>query len=134
MFDTYTQKVMPHYAQHVHSNEHRAPTDESIKILRELEQKARDNILLLVRSDSNNFKYTATVYSDNFQFTHRLRVQFALNGHPYDLDFELPDRYAARADDKKAILLRVRDMIAKEIASKISIEMLQAKTLVGTLI
>ena len=32
-------------------HEHRAPTDESIKILREMEAKARDNLILAVRVD-----------------------------------------------------------------------------------
>lgn len=128
MLDVHVQRVMPHYAQTVTKHEHRAPTDESIRILRELEQKARDNILLCVRSDSNNFKYTATVYSDDHQFTHRLRVQFALNGHPHDIDVELPDKHSG---DTKALVTRVRDLIAEKFANLLVIEMLQSRTLVG---
>lgn len=110
-------------------HENRAPTDQSVQLLREMEQKARDNILLAIRSDSNDFKYTASVYSDNHQFTHRLRVQFAINGHQHDIDFELPFQY--RDMKGKDLILQVRDLVAKELANLITIDLLRARVFAG---
>lgn len=51
MLDTYVLRQQPAYPQHIESttHEHKAPTDESIKLLREMEEKARAQIILQVR-------------------------------------------------------------------------------------
>jgi len=54
MFDTYVTKTSSapsHTSVTVH--EHKAPTDESVKLLREMEKTSQDNILATLRVESN---------------------------------------------------------------------------------
>lgn len=48
MFDTYVTKQAPNYPQTV--IEKRAPTDESVKLLSEMEKAARDRVLAVYRT------------------------------------------------------------------------------------
>ena len=74
-------KVAPAYPQTVH--EHKAPTDESIKLLREMEAKARKEITVHLRATNNAFNgaiYSLPTVTDERQYW----VVFSLNGREYE--------------------------------------------------
>lgn len=81
MFDTYVQRVAPAYPQTVTKHEHRAPTDESVKLLREMEDKALKSIIHHFRVESNFINGTVTIFEfDHIQQDVLCCTKFTLNG------------------------------------------------------
>lgn len=123
MFDTHIHRTAPNYPQSVHvkTTEQRAPTDESLRLLKEMQEKARESILSAMRSGPNSFKCTTIVYPDYLSNTLHLRINFRLNETEHERDIELPN--SARALNREAWMLLIRDEIAKVIANIIVIQM-----------
>ncbi len=68
------------YAKEVTINEHRAPTDDSIKLLNEFTEKAQKNIIHSVRVDANHLRAIAIYYSDNIiEDRIHFHIKFSLN-------------------------------------------------------
>lgn len=93
--------------------EHRAPTDESVKLLREMEAKARDEVLSAVRLEGNGFECVVQQMEDYASNDVIWRAAFSLNGRRMTAEYRA-NRYDL-APQKVAIGLR--DAIAKEISS-----------------
>ena len=64
MFDTYVKRTTtaPAYPQTIH--EHRAPTDESIRLLKEMEDKVKDNFVTSIIVEENIVNGAITIESD----------------------------------------------------------------------
>jgi hypothetical protein len=76
---------------HISIHEHRAPTDESIKIYREIEQKAIDNIVAAGRVEDNIINFKWFIRTDHMSFDDEIcRCEFTLNGKVYNFEFVLP--------------------------------------------
>lgn len=80
-FDTGTRQESH---THVH-HEHRAPTDESVKILKELEAAAESRVLERVDL-RNNVKGSIIRMQSLDMFEHRIVMVFELNGVKYKTD------------------------------------------------
>lgn len=119
MFDTHIHRTAPNYPQSVHvkTTEQRAPTDESLRLLKEMQDKARDSLLLAMRTTPNGFKCVTAVYPNYMKNTLSLRLMFALNGTEFDRVIELPD--SLQSLNRTAWMLLIRDEIAKAIAEAI---------------
>jgi uncharacterized Fe-S cluster-containing radical SAM superfamily protein len=65
--------------------EQRAPTDESVRLLREMEQKARAEILKTVRLDGNEFKAVIHHLRDELSLLDKYKIIFELNGEKHEL-------------------------------------------------
>lgn len=75
----------PNYPQTVH--EHKAPTDESVRLLREMESNALENILNTVTLDNNVVKAKFVFYQKvNIDFNVNVRIMFELNNTVYKID------------------------------------------------
>lgn len=123
MFDTHIHRSAPNYSQSVHvkTTEQRAPTDESVRLLREMEEKARDSIFLSFRSAPNGFKCSTMVWANPMANVLMLRLHFRLNEIEFQRDIELPD--SMRSVNREGWLLLIRDEIAKAIAGAIVIQL-----------
>jgi hypothetical protein len=67
--------------------EKRAPTDESVKLLNEMQEKAKENIVKSVVIDSNELKIVGFVYGGGMslgRLDHDYHVRFILNGKEYN--------------------------------------------------
>jgi hypothetical protein len=80
MFDRtfVTTSEAPRYPQTVH--EHRAPTDESIRTLREMERKIEENVYATLALD-NIVKGTVVVRHDRLDLRYVVDVSLSINGH-----------------------------------------------------
>ena len=90
MFDT-TQN---HYhTRHVSSNvtvtEKRAPTDESVRLLREMENKARDEVIKAVSVADNNFNCVIHTMKETLSCQQLFKVIYTLNGKKYTTDYSV---------------------------------------------
>lgn len=76
-----------HYHEHnTVVTEKRAVTDESVKLLNELEEKAQKNIVAKVVLENNLFEGTGIMFEDVILDKYTLRIRFFINGK--ELTFE----------------------------------------------
>lgn len=122
-------KNTTNYSTHTHKHEtnvveHRAPTDDSIRLLREFEEKAKENIIKVINIDSNNLKCIAILYL-NEPMTHEvaLHCKFSLNNKEYVTKSILEYRYSTVVSfDKNEV---IREIISK-MSNVIAIELLKS--------
>ena len=81
MFDhTHVHQHSISSAVAVTKHEHRAPTDESVKLLREMEAAARANILKSTPLEANGFKFVVHHVLSHVDWQHIFLLQYELNG------------------------------------------------------
>lgn len=98
----------------VHHHEHRAPTDKSVELLREMEAAAEKRVLYSARLESNEFRCVWRVVTDDYHMTHRAICQFDLNGKAHTVEVELPAG-ASRAAFADKVLKEVQREVAMQI-------------------
>jgi len=114
----YEKTVTQHTSSNSTVHEHRAPTDASAQLLRELQAEARDSVIATLECRDNKFSCRAVVEQNFAAFSETLRVQFTLNGEKHDAEIKLDDR----RDDAPALARKIRDELATVIATKLCIE------------
>ena len=115
MFDTY--QVGPRSLNaNVSVTENRAPPDESVRLLREMEQKAEREILQAVRLDGNEFKGVMHKTYDPMTDEDRYAVIFELNGKRYKII-----ESCQRGETMEKFVQRLRDAVANELSRAIII-------------
>ncbi len=98
--------------------EKRAPTDESVRLLREMERAAEDRLVMAMKCDATAFSFRAFIFFDpaNNPFEKRLRVRFSLGDNEYDIDASID---VERAKTKEEAIVLIRDLVAKQVANQI---------------
>lgn len=94
MFDTYiTKPQQPAYPQNVTVTEKRAPTDESVRLLREMEAKAEAQVVakLTLGGPDNTFHATVLVRQEFGRPMDRVTVHYTLNGKKRSVDVVLDE-------------------------------------------
>lgn len=95
-------------------HEHRAPTDESVKILREMEQAARADILASRNLKNNVFEGTLELHEDHRERRRFIRVVAKLNGR--NVEFVEPVDMGSRLLDENIDALF--NAVVKGLAAK----------------
>lgn len=127
MFDTIIKKELPHYPQNITVNEHKAPTDDSIKLLEVMQEKTYKSIISQFSVETNILSGLVTCFNKDFVhgLGYRVLWQFKLNDErfEFDEDFKLSE----------INLSNPIDIIHKlyEKASKVIVEKMIKKTLKG---
>ncbi len=96
-------------------HEHRAPTDESVALLAEMEEKARARIIERYRVDVGDNKLGAVEIVEMFDTMQR-RVSFSLNGVPYTVKID-PHQAGPGFD---AVARVIAEAIAVEIIERVA--------------
>lgn len=107
---------------HSHSHNHtvtekRAPTDESVKLLREMEVSAKDNVHRSVRLSENGFECMIQIYVEPHLARTMLVARFQLNGKAMEAEVEIADIWNKKPNPQE-VAQKVIDAIAKKIASE----------------
>lgn len=114
MFDTIIHRQAPHYAQHVHIKEERAPTDESIQLAEEMRQKLIDKLVSSVIT-VGEFKVSLTSYCE----PHECRTVFHVRGSGIKGSFEIGDfEMRGRGELVKRLVREVSEIVAVSICRK----------------
>lgn len=116
MFDTTIVKQSPAYPQTVH--EHKAPTDDSVRLLNEMQDKAKNNIIKNIIVDDNIVNGSITITQDHYSMGKQYVVyfKFNLNGRDYIIE----ETFKPEAlDDKRTLINRFYEEFAKRIATKL---------------
>lgn len=98
----------------VHHHEHRAPTDESVKLLKEMEEKARDKIEEVIRVEGNGFNGVIYLHHEMMDLSIRARAVFDLNGKKMEVEHSLSE-----LKTREELITGLRDKIATKIATEV---------------
>jgi len=83
-----TKEAFP-YEKTVH--EHKAPTDDSIKILREMEEKLKANLVAMF-TINNPFNAEAKIYRMEMHHAYEVTWALTLNGHTYTGSYKVSEK------------------------------------------
>jgi len=117
----FSQTVAPAYPQTVH--EHRAPTDDSVKLLREMEAAAQDSILSTYKFDDNVLNGIAVQTLRSWgEPGSDIHIRFTLNRKEFRFKEQLADVDFAINREKAITCLfkAVRDSIFQELLPHIA--------------
>jgi hypothetical protein len=116
MFDTYeTGSGNQNHYYRTEITEKRAPTDESIRLLREMEQKAQEQVINALRLDGNEFKFIIQHLWSEMEYSHKFIMIYDLNGKRIVVKAALP----SMKQDKQKVADMLIDELAKSIASEL---------------
>jgi hypothetical protein len=104
-------------------HEHRAPTDESVALLKEFEDAADKRRIETLHLVDNAFHGTIHVAELAFSGTIKARLIFDLNGHRITVEAETASFARSDAEQQKKLLLDLRDKAAERIAAEVLIEL-----------
>ncbi len=97
-------------------HEHRAPTDESVKLLREMEGKAKEQIIKAVHVGDTTFECVVHQMRHAEDQSQSLRAVFSMNGKKMTVTVR---DHGWEANDEKKLAMKLRDEMASEIATTI---------------
>lgn len=119
-----SRNITERVTEHVH--EHRAPTDESVRLLIELEEKAFKNIIDKVHIQSNTVNALVIAYTSDALFNGvRWFVRFTLNDVKYEFDTcvkesELVKIYLeSRVDHRRAMINFLKERFCEQVTIQI---------------
>ena len=91
MFDSYyTQRTTEYVTKEVNVKEYRAPTDDSVKLLNEMTEKAKENLIKSFSTTNNTLQMSCTVYDDPRSFNREFLCKFTLNGKDHVIEVPIP--------------------------------------------
>lgn len=114
MFDNYTYKMASPSHVSMDVIEKRAPTDESVRLLKEMEQKARDKVIASIELDSNLVKGRVYVMKDYLSGKNKFAVLMDINGKRVEIQVSTNEYESAEAQ-----LQEVYQEIGKCIAAEV---------------
>lgn len=122
MFNTHITKAGNSYNE-TKVKEYRAPTDESVKLLAEMEEKALNRIISMTRLENNTFNATWWVrYSDCFCDQKEAICRYMLNGKEHEFKIKLREMMYRNTQEVGQMIM---DQIKHEIAYHLAIELWQ---------
>lgn len=110
--------ILPNHVSHTHSTtvtEKRAPTDESVKLLREMEEAARQKVLETIVVSDTQFECVIHKNHDCLSDCDVYDVIYKLNGNKKAARVQI-ERY--RNYTQEEVLIKIRDGLAESIANE----------------
>jgi hypothetical protein len=107
------------HTHHYNVDEERAPTDESVRLLREMEKAARDEVVKSIRLNVNGFDCVVRTFYDAPTDDTIIRVLFSLNGQKMEAEY-IHDRYGDVKKLGEGVLKAVSDRIAESALHELS--------------
>lgn len=120
MFDSYIASRAPvHNTTNVRVDEHRAPTDESVKLLKDLEREAEKKIINAIRVQDNNFECVIHTQANYMSDTTEFLAIFKLNGKQMTASYIHKNYRGSLRDSVDEVAVGIRDAVAKQMANEI---------------
>lgn len=120
MFDTITLRTPPTYAQHVNQtiHEHRAPTDESIRLAIEMREKVLVSIIESRVVADNTLSFAYDVLWNETMTGRVIWVKFTLNGEESMVHEEVDELYPHPIQALRITAEAIAGKIASEVFSR----------------
>jgi hypothetical protein len=96
--------------------EKRAPTDESVRLLREMENKAKEEIIKSISLPSNEFSGVVHLMRDALSCQIKIAILFTLNGKSHRVDVLLND-FQDDSVDKR--MVKILDSVSNYLSATI---------------
>jgi len=96
--------------------EHRAPTDESIRLYDEMIDKVRSHLVSTITTENNPMSFRAAVFFEPQSFSYVCKYSVILNGKEFTGDFPLDADTPSRPVD---VAQKVAKMLADQLARSI---------------
>lgn len=103
-------------------HEHRAPTDASVKLLREMEAEAKEQVVEAIRVGNTTFECVVHVMKNPLEDSLELRAIFSLNGKK--LTAEHTSRGQLGSVDRRKMFEGLRAAIADTISREVLVSAL----------
>lgn len=117
------------YCKEVNITEKKAPTDESVRLLNEMQEKAQRNIISTIRIEENCLKAIVVYFQDDIEKDRvKYQIRFNLNGKDHIIDghiniFELgTELLMSGLDQRSGIIVKA---LYKKYSELIMIELLE---------
>lgn len=107
-----------HYSR-TEIHEHRAPTDKSVKLLKEMEAAAREKVIASIPLAANGFEGRILIEREALSGDYVLSMFAMVNGKRVEA---VVREHALGADSVREAMPKLRDAFAKELATEILIE------------
>lgn len=115
---TRTEQVTTHTSARVEITEKRAPTDESVRLLREMEDAARKQVDLAIHVGNTTFECVVHRARDFASCCVHFRAIFKLNGVQRTAEHIVRDKDVLSMEDTSQAMRALRDKIATVIATE----------------
>lgn len=125
MFDRYEHRshsVMGRSSAVITVNERKAPTDDSVRLLAEMQEAARQSVIDAYPLEGNLISGVVDEYADTVNHSHCLRAIFEINGRRMEARASTPF-YKMKAQGKVELWVQLRDEVAKTIATELVMDM-----------
>ena len=116
----HTKTVSVPYEKNVTVHEHKAPTDKSVELLNEMQEKAQRNIITTIKIEENFLKAVVIYYRDEMvmdRMTYHIR--FELNGKEYMIEDHI-DNFEWRQEMSKSYMGLGNEVIFRALHKKFS--------------
>lgn len=114
MFDNYTYKMSSPSHISMDVIEKRAPTDESVRLLKDMEKAARDKVIASIELDSNLVKGRVHVMKDYLSGKNNFAVLMDINGKRVDIRVST-DEFQSTEAQMQEIYQEIGKRIAAEV-------------------
>lgn len=121
MFDTYP-RITEYVTKKVDITQNRAPTDDSVRLFKEFEEKARASIFDSIRVSNTSFEGVVHCLHDDANCEYVIHAMFSLNGKKLQATI----RHSMFSTDSEKFTEEVWEKLHKEVASVIAAEILPA--------
>lgn len=95
--------------------EKKAPTEESIRLLNEMQTEARKNIVKSITVEDNTFKYHISLFANTLTLGHTAIFKYSVNGTEYVKELPIPDSVGS----SRALAGFVFDAVREELLETI---------------
>lgn len=108
----------PAYPQTVH--EHRAPTDKSVELLREMEEASKESIIGSCLIEDNTLNGLVVIFNMQPMIMSRVAyIRFTFNGKEYVVKEELHHSFDWKRDEERTAVVRMLfDAVMKKVGEE----------------
>ena len=126
MFDKYCIDRRGNDAQNITVKEKRAATDDSVRLMMEMEKKAFENLMARFKVDDNIVKGTVFLFREDFELgCYKVVSKFKINGEEFTIKNEITTSGFEEAD--------ARNILYKNISKEIFIKLISNSKMVNWL-
>ena len=120
MFDTYVLRPGDQHHSHVYSvTEKRAPTDESVKLLKEMEKAAEEKLLGSIRIENCPIDCVIHAMKDSLNLDLNFLVRMKINGKTIDVRHTHRRSHAGTEQDRQQIVDGLVSCVSERIAREL---------------
>lgn len=110
------------YIKNVEITEKRAPTDESIHLYKEMEEKAEQKVISKETFNDNVLNGVVVYIENSYAFSYdnvKAHIRFSINSKDYHIKIGVPRSTINRQDAAKLLYTTILDELAREFTVEI---------------